>query len=224
METEQDPQDAIPPADADPARDPIEALRHELALAMRACSARERVLLKALPEHRHQIWRAARLSGIAKTAVQKMLRRPRFQRAMAAIEALGLAELCITERMVLSEYVTLGKANLQDFHDEEGRPLPPHKWPAEWASAVQEYYVDKDGVTRIKLHDKGRPLDALAKYKRLAPDRVEVTGKDGGPIEVDNARERNLALIKSVASRTTGGPAAGPTSAGAQPTDGGGDA
>lgn len=38
--------------------------------------------------------------------------------------------------------------------------------------------------TRIKLHDKKGALDALAKYLRLMPtERVEVTGKDGAPLE-----------------------------------------
>ncbi len=168
----------------DPATtDHIAALRHELALAMRACSSRERVLLKALPEHRHQIWRAARLSGIAKTAVQKMLKRPRFHRALVALDAIGFATMLITEHMVLSELVALAKSNLQDFHDENGNVLPPHEWPAEWASAVQEYYIDKDSVRRIKLHEKGSSVGHLMKYKRLVTDRVEVTGPNGAPMQ-----------------------------------------
>ena len=178
--------------------DALAALRRELGLALRACTPKERLLLSALPKYQHQIWRAADRIGIPKGSVQNMLRRPRFQRARQALDAIGLAELCVSERMLIAEYVALAKANLQDFHDANGNPLPPHLWPPEWSAAVQEYYVDKDGVARIKLHDKSRPLDALAKYKRIVTDRVEVTGKDGGPIvykSADDLTDEQLAII-----------------------------
>ena len=52
----------------------------------------------------------------------------------------------------------------------------------------------------------------------------EVTGKDGGPIEIDNARERNLALLEAVASRVAGQHAAAAEAGSAEPAEPGGDA
>jgi hypothetical protein len=47
----------------------------------------------------------------------------------------------------------------------------------------------------------------------------EISGPDGGPIEIDNARERNLALLQSVSSRIAGGAAAGAARASSEPAD-----
>jgi hypothetical protein len=157
----------------------IDAARRELANALRACTPKERALIRALPQHRHQPWSAGLKIGLSRRAIQLMVRRPRFQRARAALDAVGVMELCISHRMVLEERVALSKARLKDFYDANEKLLPPSQWPDEWAGAVQEYYFDDNGNPRIKLHEKGRSLDALEKYQRMIPNRLEVTGKDG---------------------------------------------
>jgi hypothetical protein len=157
----------------------IAGARRELANALRACTAKERLLIRALPEHRYQPWRAGLKIGLGRKAIQLMVRRARFQRARVALEALGVLETCVTQRMVLEELVTLGKARLKDFYNDDNTLKKPSEWPDEWAGAVQEYYFDDNGDPRIKLHDKKGALDALAKFLRMMPDRLELTGRDG---------------------------------------------
>lgn len=190
----------------------LTAQRREYAQALRACSPQERQLLRELPSHRYQLWKTARLLGYCKRSIQLMLRRPRFQRALATLKEIGITELGISNHLVLEEYVTLAKASLRDFYDENDRLLPPSKWPEEWAGAVQEYYFDKDGSPRIKLHEKRGSLDALAKYQRLAPERLEVTGKDGAPLiprSVDDLTDEQLAAIAAGGRATSPEPAKG---------------
>ncbi len=135
----------------------------------------------------------------------KLRHTPQIAAAIEELEAHAIEEAGITRVQVLLDAHTIKRRCMQaeEVLDRKGNP-------------TGEYVFDSAGANKAN--------EFLGKYLRLAPDRTELTGKDGGPIEVDNARERNLALIKSVASRTAGSPAAGAASAGAQPTDGGGNA
>ncbi len=68
----------------------------------------------------------------------------------------------------------------------------------------------------LTLHDGQRALELLGKHRGMAPRRIELTGKDGGPIEIDHAAAArdSLALLvdsqvdareqKELAGRTNG--------------------
>lgn len=103
-----------------------------------------------------------------------------------------------------------------------GLPKDPREWPQELKDCIEGVKL-KDGLPEITLSDRNTASRLFAQHMGWLTELHEVTGKDGGPIEIDNARERNLALIKSVASRVTGGTAAGPASASPQPTEPRGD-
>lgn len=63
----------------------------------------------------------------------------------------------------------------------------------------------EDGIEteiQIELHDSQAALTLLGKHHRLFVDRQELTGKEGGAIEVSDARGRLAQLIDSVASRS----------------------
>lgn len=186
----------------------IKASRREFALALRACSPKERGLVRALPEHRYQLWRAAEKLGISKHGVQLMRARPRFQRAISALNALLDLQTIVAHHRVLREYECLAHSSLKDFYDENGELLPPAQWTDEMAAAVQERSFDKQGRPQIKLHEKKGALDAIAKYLKMAPDRVELTGKDGGPIKSET-NSPTLADFYETVTRIPLGSAAG---------------
>ncbi len=54
--------------------------------------------------------------------------------------------------------------------------------------------VTQHGV-KVRLRDRTRALELLAKHFGIGPDRLELTGKDGGPIEITGARDRLLASL-----------------------------
>lgn len=63
--------------------------------------------------------------------------------------------------------------------------------------AISEVSVDTRGNFKFKLYPKDAALFKLGQYLGLFIDRSEITGKDGGPIEVCDARKLLLErLIK----------------------------
>lgn len=60
------------------------------------------------------------------------------------------------------------------------------------AAAISEVSQSKEGTLRVKLYDKQAALVSLGKHLGLFKEKVEVTGKDGGPIEVEEVSAREL--------------------------------
>lgn len=56
------------------------------------------------------------------------------------------------------------------------------------AAAISEISQTAQGI-KIKLHDKRAALVDIGRHLGMFKDRVELTGKNGGPIETRNARD-----------------------------------
>lgn len=68
-------------------------------------------------------------------------------------------------------------------------------WPEDSKSAVAEvaFIENNSGVHfRIKMHDKIKALELLGKHLGILRENIEIAGKNGGPIEVSNARQELL--------------------------------
>ena len=67
---------------------------------------------------------------------------------------------------------------------------------------------------------------ALGLIRKTLPDlrHVELTGPGGGPLQVDDARQRNLALVDDIADRAAGAADPDAAAGGAEPVDPGGAA
>lgn len=93
------------------------------------------------------------------------------------------------------------EASHPDFHDAEGRPVSlTHDTPNVGAVAdvTQEYDsgAERMVTTKVKLHDPMKAMDILNKMGGdYPPNKIEVTGQDGGPIRVEDVRERLLSAI-----------------------------
>lgn len=59
---------------------------------------------------------------------------------------------------------------------------------------VKKYTKTKQGVT-IELYDAQAALVKLGEHHRLFVQRQEITGKDGGPIDIVDAREQLAAAL-----------------------------
>ncbi len=74
--------------------------------------------------------------------------------------------------------------------------------------AIAEISQTKDGALKVKLHDKQAALVNIGKHLGMFKERVEHTGKDGGPIQteqVQNDADAFTRAIASIASRTGAG-------------------
>jgi phage terminase small subunit len=72
-------------------------------------------------------------------------------------------------------------------------------------SEVSETKSNAGSSVKIKLHDKLSALDKLGRHLKLFTDKIETTGKDGGPIQVNTSlTESDRELIMRYASNNTG--------------------
>ncbi len=113
----------------------------------------------------------------------------------------------ITQDKVLKELAKIGFADLKDYleyktaksvveYDEAGEPIVDYTTIIDLidsrevdTSPVQEVSISKDGTFKFKLYDKQKALELIGKHLGMFVDKTEVTGKDGGPIEIQDARQ-----------------------------------
>jgi phage terminase small subunit len=125
----------------------------------------------------------------------------------------------ITADAVIAEMAKLGFANMADYMRAQPGGDPYLDFSAltrDQAAALQEVTVedyvegrgeDARAVKRVKfkLADKRAALVDLGRHLGVfKPDRIELSGPDGGPIDIADARQRNLNLIDAVAGRAAG--------------------
>lgn len=122
----------------------------------------------------------------------------------------------VTIARVLDEMRKLGFSDLRNAFDENGNLLPPSEWSDDFAASVSSIKVvtktlpgqsdegqepqghggtltrrsaNVEYVHEIKVWDKNSALEKLAKHLGMFIEKVEHTGKDGGPIEVKGASD-----------------------------------
>lgn len=135
------------------------------------------------------------------------LRKPGISAAITERRAKIAAKLEVTQERIAEELAKIGFANMQDYmrSGPDGDPfLDFSNLTRDQAAALAEVTVEdfKDGrgedardVRRVKfkLHDKRAALVDLGKHLGMFKDKVEVTGKDGGPIETADVSRNDLA-------------------------------
>ena len=116
-------------------------------------------------------------------------------------------EKIMTMKEIQVRLSEIGRATLKDYRNEKG-VLDPFadgmENQAALAQVEQEY--DDEGLepypTKIKLRDPIPAMDMLIKLKGgYPPSRVEVTGRDGGPIKTEDTRTRLLAMLGRISVR-----------------------
>lgn len=101
----------------------------------------------------------------------------------------------ISQKRVLEEYAKLAFVDIRKYYDQNGRLLDPHNIPDDVAGALagievfEEFGFDKSGekqhigdTKKIKVFDKVKALDALAKHLGMFKNIHEITGKNGQPL------------------------------------------
>ena len=127
----------------------------------------------------------------------------------------------VNQERIVAELARIGFSNMQDYMraNSDGDPfLDFSNLTRDQAAALAEVTVEvfKDGrgedardVRRVKfkLHDKRAALVDLGKHLGMFKERVEHTGKDGGPIETKDVPARDVLAGKL--HRLTAGSRAG---------------
>jgi phage terminase small subunit len=132
-----------------------------------------------------------------------------------------------TVERTLSEYAKIGFADIKDFlafrtektvvdQDSEGNPIYGYKQIVEAKSSeeidgtmVNEVSIGKDGTFKFKLHDKKAALDMIGKHLGMFTDKIELSGVNGGPIEIaevsglsDDELENLIEIAEKLRSET----------------------
>jgi phage terminase small subunit len=114
----------------------------------------------------------------------------------------------ITQDMVLKELAKIGFEDIKDYLEyrtvkmvveydpETEEPIIDYRQIIDVidskdvdTSVIQEVSIGKDGTFKFKLYDKQKALVDIGKHLGMFTDKMEVTGKDGGPIEIQDARQ-----------------------------------
>lgn len=140
---------------------------------------------------------AARAGYSERSAAQigwDLLQRPRVQESLREAMAARARRTEITADRVLLELARVAFADVRSVAQvtKHGvRAVPTEEWPEDDALAVAEVGDTKHGV-RVKMHSKLSALDKIARHLGLFSDRLEVTGRNGGPIEVAEFSDAEL--------------------------------
>jgi phage terminase small subunit len=144
---------------------------------------------------------AARRAGYSdKTAYsigQRLLKNVEIATAIDAGLQQIKGRIALTVERTLEEIARVAYADPRKLFDEAGNLLPIHQLDDITAATIASVEVsterDRDDesstlttTTKIKSWDKMRALDMAGRYYGLFRDRLEHTGKDGGPVQVDD--------------------------------------
>ena len=132
----------------------------------------------------------------------QLLNTPNVRAAVDKLIAQRIASVGMTRETVLHEMALLATSCLEHYVlDDEGQVNPAPGAPEGVMSAIKSikrkvrahYNNDGDVASKtfdveVMLWDKPTPLKIMGRHLGLFPDRVEVTGKDGAPLEVTEIR------------------------------------
>jgi phage terminase small subunit len=155
---------------------------------------------------------AARLAGYAAVGARQEAYRLLTNADIRAEIDARLAESAMPVSETLFRLTEHARGSMADFLRPRGKGVTldlKHAMQQGALHLVKKYSKTKQGVT-IEVYDAQAALLALAKHHGLLIDRQEITGKNGQPIEVHDARSR---LLDRLARRAADADAVGDSSA-----------
>lgn len=156
---------------------------------------------------------AAIRSGLSKKtathAASRLLAKPSVRRAVGKLfDSIGISSI-----RILEEQARIAFANVVDYvqivEDKNGDQsvviTPTDQLSREQLAAVSEISetVNEAGfrVIKVKFCDKQAALAFLGKVARLGVERVEVTGKNGGPVQIEDSKALLEQMIEGMAKK-----------------------
>lgn len=149
---------------------------------------------------------AARRAGYsAKTAGQigeKLLKKAEIQEALQAAMKARSERTQIDADWMLKRLAQMAEADMADLFASDGTLRPPHEWPEAWRKGLVagvEVFEEFDGqgkdrkligyTRKVKLADRLKSLELIGRHVAVGAfrERVELTGKDGGPVQQQHA-------------------------------------
>ena len=148
----------------------------------------------------------------------QLLQKTSVREAIAAKQQARSERTKIDADWVLTRLAGEATADMADLYREDGSFKPIADWPLVWRQGlvsgldVDETFADgsKMGqVTKVKLSDRIKRIELIGKHVNVQAfaERKELTGKGGGPIEVEDVTAieaaRRIAFILAKAAKAT---------------------
>lgn len=139
---------------------------------------------------------AAIRAGYSKDSAKEIgcenLTKPNIQEAIAEANKSRQQRIQVDADYVLRRLVEIDQMDVLDIMDDKHNLLPLSEWPKVWRqylSSLESLELsDADGaVKKIKWPDKVKNLELLGKHVSVGAfkDKVEMTGKDGEPMQTN---------------------------------------
>jgi phage terminase small subunit len=155
-----------------------------------------------------QAYDAERMSPEAiHVEASRMLDNPNVALRIERLLELRLKRHAVTADRAIVEMAKIAFNDIRKAFDENGNLKPIAQFDDDTVASIAGIEVDELagglGKTRkIKMADKKAALDSLFKHLGLFTDKLELTGKDGKPIEISDAK---AALLRGLVPNATGG-------------------
>lgn len=157
----------------------------------------------------------------AEANAERLLRKAEVREAVSKAQQSRAERVQVDADWVLSRLHAELTADLSDLYDENGCLKQVHDWPKVWRTGLVagvETTQERDGsdaegkpvyatVRKVKLADRVRMLELVGKHIGVGAfrERLEHTGKDGGPLELKSATDEQLdARIAALMAKTHG--------------------
>ena len=138
--------------------------------------------------------RAGYSEKTAKVIAAQNLSKLNVQEAIEEAQSKRAEQTQIDAAYVLRRLVEIDQMDVLDIMDDQMKIRPVNEWPKVW----RQYVVNLENLElsdgegcfkKIKWPDKVKNLELLGKHVSVGAfkDKVEHTGKDGGPIETVNS-------------------------------------
>lgn len=140
--------------------------------------------------------RAGYSEKTARSQAQRMLTNVDIQTELKELMEIRAKRAEIDADTVLAELLRIARADIGEAFNPDGSLKSMAEMPEEIRRAISGVDVFEEfqgrgdsreqiGFTRkVRFWDKVKALEMLGRHLRMFSDRVEITGKDGGPVEV----------------------------------------
>ena len=127
----------------------------------------------------------------------RLLNNPAIQERIDYYLILHKASMSISVERIQQELASIGFSDIAECFDEHGRQRTNIKEiPRHIRAAIKEYHIDKDGIMRVKLHDKLKGIQMLGDLEghfdeanRAKAVQVNVSIGDGKGVAPTRTRE-----------------------------------
>lgn len=181
-----------------------ESIRPSAAVWSQALSDRHRLIVEEYLVDLN-VAETAKRCGVTREGAYLILRRHDVADAIdkALAERPGITRARIVEELGriafanMGDYVTVqnGRVNVIDHSKLTSEQLSV-------LSEIAETTTESGGSVKIKLHDKQAALVQLGKVLRMGVERIEMSGPEGAPIQVDDVRNRVIGRLERLRKRS----------------------